>query len=279
MSVMTAQCRMATEAEVSTMLDWAADEGWNPGLEDASAFYAADPQGFFVAEVDGRAVAAISVVNHSDNFAFLGLYLCRPEFRGQGIGFKLWQHALAHAGDRTVGLDGVPAQEANYQKSGFILADRTRRLTGEVTEEALLLPLAAPEDFSALAQIDRAGTGVSRPRFLHPWLRNTRTRKTVLLREGGEVIGFATGRVCRTGCKVGPVFAPDAAMALRLSRQAAAALGAKTIIIDVPDSRAPFGELLRKAGFTEGFATARMYRGERPRQGKRLHAVATLELG
>ncbi len=27
-------------------LDWARLEGWNPGLEDAAAFYAADSQGF-----------------------------------------------------------------------------------------------------------------------------------------------------------------------------------------------------------------------------------------
>lgn len=28
--------------------------GWNPGLHDAECFYAADPQGFFLAEADGQ---------------------------------------------------------------------------------------------------------------------------------------------------------------------------------------------------------------------------------
>ena len=64
-------CRTATLPEVVQMLDWAAEEGWNPGIDDAAAFYAADPEGFFVAEVDGQPVAAISVVNHSDAHAFL----------------------------------------------------------------------------------------------------------------------------------------------------------------------------------------------------------------
>jgi hypothetical protein len=31
-------------AELGTALDWAAAEGWNPGLDDASAFLAADPR-------------------------------------------------------------------------------------------------------------------------------------------------------------------------------------------------------------------------------------------
>ena len=70
--------RRMTLADLETVLEWAADEGWNPGVEDAEAFLAADPEGFFVTEDDGVPVAAISVVNHSPDFAFLGLYLCRP---------------------------------------------------------------------------------------------------------------------------------------------------------------------------------------------------------
>ena len=86
---MTPVLRTASAGEVQAMLDWAAAEGWNPGLEDAGAFQAADPGGFFVAEQAGQMVAAISVVNHCDRMAFLGLYICRPDRRGQGIGRAL----------------------------------------------------------------------------------------------------------------------------------------------------------------------------------------------
>lgn len=273
------RCRRATLPDIARMLDWAAEEGWNPGLDDAAAFHAADPEGFFVAEIAGEPVAAISVVNHSETFAFLGLYLCRPEQRGQGIGYTLWQHALAHAGNRTIGLDGVPEQEANYAKSGFILAGRTRRLTGSVRQEDLELPLAGPEDFAELARVDQAANGTSRDAFLREWLRESPSRKTVLLREGTELIGFATARLCRRDCKIGPVVAPDAAAAIMLTYHAAAAVSAPTVIVDVPDTSAAFGTMLRKVGFTEGFATARMYRGHAPRHIDDLHAVATLELG
>ncbi|WP_297778535.1 GNAT family N-acetyltransferase [uncultured Roseovarius sp.] len=272
-------CRTATLPEVERMLDWAADEGWNPGRDDAAAFYAADPQGFFVAEVERQAVAAISVVNHSKSYAFLGLYLCRPDFREQGIGFALWQHAITHAGGRTVGLDGVPAQEANYAKSGFVLADRTRRLTGVIAIDAPSLPVATQEDFATLARLDKAATGVSRERFLGEWLRNGPTRKTVLLREGADVTGFATARLCREGVKIGPIVVSDAAAALHLAHQAAATLAEPLAIIDVPDRCAAFGALLRQTGFVEGFATARMYRGVGPDIGATLHAVGTMELG
>ena len=81
---MSAVMRVATAADVALMLDWAAAEGWNPGLDDTAPFHAADPDGFFIAVEDEKILAAISVVNHSDDYAFLGLNICAPEARGRG---------------------------------------------------------------------------------------------------------------------------------------------------------------------------------------------------
>jgi GNAT superfamily N-acetyltransferase len=271
--------RPATLSDLEQILDWAAEEGWNPGLQDAPAFFAADPDGFFLAEKDGRAIAAISVVNHSDRYAFLGLYLCRPEHRGKGIGFALWQHALTHAGDRTVGLDGVPAQEANYAKSGFVLVDRTRRLTGTLPVTPAAGILAGPGDVDAILRLDAEANGYPRARYIGAWVTGTTDRKTVVLRDGAALTGFATARRCREGVKIGPVIAPDAGVALHLAAQAAAAFQTASVIVDVPDVATDFGASLSGAGFVETFATARMYRGSAPAMMPNLHAVCTLELG
>ena len=126
--------RNATLSELSLVLDWAADEGWNPGIKDAVAFFAADPVGFFVAvDEHDQPIASISVVNHTASFAFLGLYIVHQDYRGRGIGLDLWQHALEHAGSRTVGLDGVEAQQENYCVSGFVNSGATTRFTGWIT--------------------------------------------------------------------------------------------------------------------------------------------------
>ena len=279
---MSALYRTATATDIALMLDWAAAEGWNPGLDDAAAFHAADPDGFFVAEGDGQPVAAVSVVNHSDVFAFLGLYLCRPDWRGRGIGLALWSHALARTAGRTVGLDGVPAQEANYARSGFALAGRTRRLRGHLPLARLILPVAMAADRDAIARLDHAANGFDRPAFLSTWTAETATRRTVLMRDGATVTGFATARLCREGCKIGPVVARDAEDAATLCAQAAAALGQTDLIVDTPDAtgtESALGRRLRAQGFAETFATARMYRGPAPRQDPTLHAIATMELG
>ena len=34
--------------ELQIAIDWAQQEGWNPGLHDAETFYQADPDGFLL---------------------------------------------------------------------------------------------------------------------------------------------------------------------------------------------------------------------------------------
>ncbi|MCE6960748.1 GNAT family N-acetyltransferase [Cereibacter sphaeroides] len=269
---MTIRCM--TLKELGTVLDWAAAEGWNPGLDDAKPFHAADPGGFFLWEEGGVPVAAISVVNHDPSMAFLGLYICRPDYRSQGIGLKLWTEALRHAGDRTVGLDGVAAQQGNYARSGFKLAGATLRMEGRLTGAAL--PEARPEQTPQLLALDAAANGYARPAFLAEWLTPTATRRTVMLEDG---TGFATARLCRRGCKIGPVVANDTTAALRLIRGAVAAVGAGEAIVDVPNANPALIGALQAEGFVETFRTARMYRGPAPQARPTLQATGTLELG
>src|SRR6187200_1551485 len=110
--------RMRPE-EVSIAVDWAASEGWNPGFQDAACFAPVDRQGFFIGEIDGSPAAIISTVNYDARFAFLGFYIVRPDLRGLGLGWQIWQAGMEHAESRVVGLDGVVAQQDNYKKSGF----------------------------------------------------------------------------------------------------------------------------------------------------------------
>lgn len=274
--------RTANPEEVMTLLDWAAAEGWNPGIEDVEPFAYADQNGFFVAEKKSGLAAAISVVNHCPGFAFLGLYICRPKYRGRGIGLKLWQHALEHAGNRTIGLDGVAEQQANYARSGFVKTGSTARFEGAVRPQhnADIRPVTNA-DLADLGGLDLLANGFLRPRFLSGWLGDTETRRTMVLDGPEGPRGFATARLCREGCKIGPLVAPDGDSALRLISAACAALGQGAAILDVPEVQTGFRNTLVAGGWQITFETARMYRGEPPAPGhpETLFGVATLELG
>src|SRR5262245_51536006 len=108
--------RVMTRGEVDLAVDWAAAEGWNPGLHDAHCYHAADPRGFLVGLVGNEPVATISAVKYGDSFAFVGFYIVAPAYRGKGHGLALWNAAMKTLRGRNVGLDGVLDQQANYRK-------------------------------------------------------------------------------------------------------------------------------------------------------------------
>lgn len=267
--------------DLHKVLSWAADEGWNPGLDDAEAFHAADPTGFLIKEVDGAPVAAISVVNHDADFAFLGLYLCKPEFRGRGYGIEVWRAGIAHAGTRSIGLDGVPDQQANYARSGFVKYGKTVRYQGRIVAEPdPNVRRASLAEIEALIKHDTRSTGVQRVGFSRAWLSQSPTRRTMVMTDGSGIKAFATFRRCGVGTKIGPLQAASEA-------DVQALLGANpfagydgTIFLDVQTEGSHFCRFLEKRDFEPIFETARMYKGFPPENDPaRYQAIATMELG
>lgn len=267
--------------DLARALDWAAAEGWNPGLGDAAAFHAADPGGFLMGWIGEEPVAAISVVRHERGFGFLGLYLCQPGWRGRGHGWALWQAGMELLGSRVIGLDGVVAQRENYARSGFVAAHRTLRWGGVVAPGADPRTRAAgPELLTEMIALDRAVTGHARPAFLRAWLGDCATRRSLALVEAGRVTGFGTIRACREGHKIGPLIAANADDAEALLRALVAVAGAGEIVLDCPELNAAGGALAGRLGLAPVFETARMYRGQPPAADLgRTFGAATLELG
>ncbi len=273
--------RTMTLGDLQEVLDWAGDEGWNPGLDDAEAFLAADPQGFLIKEVNGERAAAISVVNHDPGFAFLGLYLCKPQFRGQGHGLDVWREGIAHAGERSIGLDGVPEQQDNYAQSGFIKYSSSIRYEGRIDAEPdPRVRRALPNEMETLITCDAKVCGMNRTAFAEAWFARSPNRQTVVVTDGGEVTGYATFRRCSSGTKVGPLCAASQADAQVLLASNPFAEHDAPVFVDVQKQSPRLGAMLRNCGFEPVFETARMFRGAQPEANPpALHAIATMELG
>ena len=106
------EIRNMTRAEVNELVDWAAGEGWNPGLYDADLFWAADPEAFLAADLNGEMIGGGAITSYGGKFGFMGFFIIRPEFRGRGFGDRLWHVRRDRLIKRlqpnaTIGLDGV----------------------------------------------------------------------------------------------------------------------------------------------------------------------------
>ncbi|MEU8590150.1 GNAT family N-acetyltransferase [Streptomyces sp. NPDC048664] len=263
---------------------WAADEGWNPGLSDGPAFFAQDPEGFFIGRIAGEPVSAISLVNYGAHYAFLGCYLVRPDLRGRGLGSATWRTALAHAGGRTIGLDGVVAQQDNYRRSGFELAHRTVRFAGTAPDTLIADGVRAADkaDFDAVVAYDSACCPAERPRFLEHWL--TAPGHRVFVRAGRDtgdrLTGYGVIRPARDGLRMGPLFADTAQDADALFAALAGVAVGRTVSLDVPEPNGAAVALAERHGLAPSFETARMYTGPvRSYAEGRVYGVTTLELG
>ncbi|MET8424353.1 GNAT family N-acetyltransferase [Nocardia sp. NPDC004860] len=271
----------ATPAEWATVVEWAAAEGWNPGLRDVTAYFAQDPDGFLLGRVNGEPATAVSVVNYGDDYAFLGFYLVRPDLRGRGFGLATWEAGLKHAGERVVGLDGVPAQQDKYRRSGFELAYSSARFVGV---PRLPLPddtvtALAPADFAALQPYDSACYPADRPVFLSAWLAEPGHRTFARIVDG-TVTGYATLRPARDSLRVGPLFADTPGDAHQLLAALAAHAAGMPLAVDVPLDNEPAVRLMEAAGLTPSFETARMYTGPvRAYHRERVYGATSLELG
>ena len=277
------RCRTMTRDEVALAVDWAAQEGWNPGLHDAATFHAADPEGFFAGELDGRPAASISVVKYGSGFAFLGFYIVRPELRRQGLGRELWRHGMASAGARQVGLDGVAAQQAHYRQSGFTLAWRNvrhegRGLAREATQ-AGLVPLASLP-FDTVAAYDRPFFPADRAAFLRRWIAQPEASAFGFVSQG-QLRGYGVLRRCRNGWKVGPLLADSEAIADALyTALAGQASLSDPVFLDLPEPNGAAVALARRYGMEPVFETARMYTGTPPPAPMdRQYGITSFELG
>ena len=222
--------------EIALAADWAAAEGWNPGLADAACFATVDGGGFLIGELDGAPAATISCVNYDHRFAFLGFYIVRPDLRGRGYGLRIWNEAIAHAASRVIGLDGVVAQQGNYRKSGFQLAYANIRYGGAVAAPAVpQAGIVALRDvpFAMIEASDATVFPAPRPAFLRAWIGTSGHVGCALLRDG-RLAGWGVIRPCRNGRKIGPLVADNRSAAEAVLSALLAQGGGGEIFLDVP---------------------------------------------
>lgn len=272
-----------TRAEVDIAVAWAAKEGWNPGLHDADCFFSADPKGFLVGVLDGEPIATISVVQYGMSFGFLGFYIVKPEYRGQGYGIRIWNAGLKYLEGRIIGLDGVVAQQENYKKSGFKLAYRNVRFEGAAgghfSENSEIVNLATLP-FESVASYDKPFFPGDRIRFLKSWIHQPGCHALGIL-QNGMLAGYGVVRSCRSGHKIGPLFADKPELAESLF----AALKSKvkpseSVYLDAPEINGEALLLAKRHDMKVVFETARMYTKETPGIPlNRIFGVTSFELG
>ncbi|WP_062268596.1 GNAT family N-acetyltransferase [Endozoicomonas arenosclerae] len=272
------------EEDTVAMFDWVRQQGWNPGLQDASTFYkAAHGHGALLGIKQGDRLAGVSgVFNHSHRFAYFGLYIVHPDFREKGLGFEMTRHRLHLAGHRNIALDGVIEQCPTYRRTGFRAAHQSFRFCFKKSLKPSGAKLTALKDITLIELLDYEQQGLfpcRRKAYLKAWLTQKDAIGYCSLKDQ-TIQGYGVMRPCIEGFKIGPLFADTPDIAKEILLTLLSETQGAPAFCDIPEPNEQGVKLFQSLGDKTDFETIRMYNGYEPEMDyARIFGLTSLEAG
>ena len=262
--------------------------GWNQTASDWERFLKASLRGCFVAEINEQVCGTVTTISFQDRFAWIGMVLVDPGYRGRGIGTELLKRAIQYLDDEkipTLKLDATPQGKPLYEKLGFVTEYEIerwslRRSASETRKPAGPDESASASLLSSILKADREAFGADRG-FLLESLHRGAPDLALGFSDSNTLRGYALGRRGLFADHLGPWMASDSAVAKTLLDRFLARSLRETIVVDCLKSNNFAVELLRSCGFTYSRPLTRMFRGpnEYPGRPELLCAILGPEFG
>lgn len=273
--------RKMEPADIKTAVRWANEEGWQPGVRAEETFLAADAEGLLAGILDGEMISSLTAVSYDGKFGFIGMYIVKPGYRGKGYGISTWNAGISHLDGHIIGLDGVIAQQENYQKFGFRIDHRNERYIGHFKGRPRI-EVSALDD-TGLGEIlvyEKEMFPGNREKLLAAWVAGNDV-KTRVIRRNGRIAGYGVLRPCRDAVRIGPLFADDYMAADTLLDDLTSELpDGIDICLDIPKNNQNAIKLVESRGMKPVFETLRMYMGGFPSiRTDKIFGISSFELG
>jgi GNAT superfamily N-acetyltransferase len=241
-----------------------AQAGWNQTADDWRRAYELQPDGCFVAELDGGAVGTVATCVF-DSVAWIALVLVDAAARRRGVGTALLRHALEyldHQGVRSIRLDATPLGQPVYEKLGFTAQFPLVRYEGVLPAgtRAAGIEAGTSAHFEDVLQLDRAVTATDRRKLLTPLLRE-RPSGLFVWRRGLALEGFVMFRPGANATQLGPCLATTEEAGAALLAQASWSCAGQRVYVDIPTENRPAVRLANDLGLTVQRPFLRMCRG------------------
>lgn len=264
-SASTIEIRPMAAADIPLGLKLTRQAGWNQIEQDWRRFLGMEPQGCFVAELNGVPVAT-TVTCLFDSVAWIAMVLVDVASRRKGVATSLLRHAIDSLDSqrvRTVRLDATAAGRPVYERLGFTAEYSLTRYEGIAAAMEVHADVATANTgmLSDLIALDDAITGTHREKMLlrlfEEWPETVR-----VLRRDRRVEGFVAMRRGANATHIGPCIATADAGA-SLLRDALSRCAGGYVFVDVPQDNAGALEVVAAAGLKAQRHFTRMCRGDR----------------
>jgi len=260
-----ASIRRMTIDDIALGLRLSRQAAWNQTQADWLRFLHFEPDGCFVAELDGCSVGTTTTCILGQ-VAWIAMVLVDKDARRQGIGTRLLRHALDYLDGRqvpTVRLDATQAGRPVYKKLGFMAEYELARYEG-VASRCTTPPIVTettPGAYPNIVEFDKKMTGTDREKMLIKLFDEFPQDLRILWRHG-TIEGYAATRPGANAIQVGPCVATiDAGPALL--GDAMNRCAGKPVFVDIPVGNAAAVKIAESSGLRIQRRFTRMYRGKR----------------
>jgi GNAT superfamily N-acetyltransferase len=257
--------RRMNAADVPLGMELKRHAGWNQTEADWRRLLDLEPDGCFVAELDGTPSATLATCVFG-MVAWIAMVLVHPQMRGRGLAKALLAHALDYLerrGVRSIRLDATPMGQPLYARLGFAVQYSLCRYEGVLPpaggEPVPFIEAAQPEHYEELVRRDREVTHTDRGKLLLR-LFAERPQAVRVVWRSGQVLGFLTERPGTEALLIGPCVATADTGPLLLCDAFERHAGQR-VYLDVPQRNGRALTLAAARGLTVQRQLVRMCRG------------------
>jgi GNAT superfamily N-acetyltransferase len=279
--------RLVKDADIDSVYALCAKEQWNHSTKVIKRLLDLEPNGCFVAEVDGAFAGQVFSVSFGD-VGWIGLMIVDERYRRKGVATTLMKKAVAYlldSGTRTIKLEAVPDIRGLYRKLGFVDELDSLRYVGtssknDRTIASNIEPLAT-EDIERVAEFDSKHFGANRLRLLEE-LNKDHLENCFFSHISSQVIGYIMAYEMDRGYRIGPwICDPEhPAVARELFAKCLGTFEAGApLYVGVPAVNAAAGSILSGMGFKLVDKSIRMYLGPKTATSQGIFSICGPENG
>ncbi len=275
--------------DLETALTWAKEEKWNPGKFDYHSYYAMGKENFLGLHINGEMIGSISIIQYKKSFAFIGLFIVKKEYRGQGYGKKLWDYSIKNIENTSsISLYSVPQQISRYQKNNFFDNVKNSRFQMNKSVEFDISRSDEIKEidnfyYNKMIEYDQNLWKSSRNDFFNCALKKPETFAFISFDENKKVNGYGLIRPCIEGYRIGPLYANSIESAKSLTKFLLSKIPKESqVIFDIPNENKLsiiFADYFKLDHYSEA-DTMLMTKGESYKKGDEYcYGLASLEIG
>ena len=274
--------------DISEAMKLSTAEGWNQIEKDWKLFVENPGNVCLVAEYDNKVIGTTTVINYSNQVAWIGMVLVDKEYRGHGVSKSLLTTIFKNVEScKSVKLDATPAGQQVYKKFDFkdeYLIDRMTNLSiqylpsgddNNISTEPIQL-----KHIPEIIALDEIIFGANRAQLIQSLVREYPGKGELVIRNNA-ITGFVLGRNGNKYHHIGPVIASNTDDAKILITSALKKLINQPVVVDVLCDKEELLSWLSSIGFIKQRHFIRMYKEENTRPGitSNLYLICGPEFG